>query len=55
MTYLLTMKWQPYFGGWAFNYLPEEASGMVIPPTSPFKGTHFGQDRVSAIPEVDIL
>lgn len=30
--------WQPYFGGWAFNYLPEEA-----------------YDRVSAIPEVDIL
>lgn len=30
--------WQPYFGGWAFNYLPEEAC-----------------DRVSAIPEVDIL
>ncbi|KAG2035882.1 Metallo-dependent phosphatase-like protein [Suillus americanus] len=30
--------WQPYFGGWAFNYLPDEAS-----------------DRVSAIPEVDIL
>ena len=25
-------KWQPYFGGWAFNYRPgEEAEGRYLP------------------------
>ena len=51
----LEIKWQPYFGGWAFNYLPEEAPGIVQYPPSRFEVTHFETARVAAIPEVDIL
>ncbi|OJA18876.1 hypothetical protein AZE42_06291 [Rhizopogon vesiculosus] len=28
-THLFNFKWQPYYGGWAFNYLPEEAPARV--------------------------
>ncbi|KAG0708216.1 Metallo-dependent phosphatase-like protein [Suillus ampliporus] len=47
--------WQPYFGGWAFNYMPEEAASMLCLPLLPSKALIWGKTSFATIPEVDIL